>query len=57
MTTRYEARIRNNGESIYAYIVRIESDNAESVVNDYKGRHFSSVKAAEKSTGRYLASL
>jgi hypothetical protein len=50
---RYQARI--NPVSFYAVIVRVDSDGQENVIYGYKGRHFASMKAAEKSTAAYIS--
>jgi hypothetical protein len=55
--SKYEARIRKTGDNFYALIVRIDKDGEESVIHGYKGRHFSTMKAAEKSTAAYLAKI
>lgn len=56
MYSKYEARITQNADgAFYAYIVRIERDGEEFVINTYKSRHFSSLKAAEKSTSAHIA--
>ena len=55
--SKYEARIRKTGENFYARIVRIDSDGEENVIHGYKGRHFATLKAAEKSTSAYLAKM
>jgi len=52
----YKANIRKNKEgSFYALVVRIDSDGYENVINHYEGRHFKTLKAAEKSTSNYIA--
>lgn len=43
--------------SFYALIVRIDRDGQENVIHGYKGRHFASLKAAEKSTGAHIAKI
>jgi len=54
----YAARITETQEgSFYAFIVLKHKDGYEQVLRDYKSRHFASMKAAEKSTSKYLASL
>lgn len=50
---RYQARI--NPTSLYAFIVRVDADGQENVIHGYKGRHFASMKAAERSTAAYIA--
>lgn len=54
MTNRYQARINNQDGSFYALIVRIDHDGQENVIHGYKGRFFTSLKAAEKSTSNYI---
>lgn len=51
--SKYEARIRKQDDSFYALIVRIDSDNQESVIHGYS-RFFKTLKAAEKSTSDYI---
>ena len=54
----YAAKITaQNDGSFYALIVRTDRDGSEHVIHGYKGRHFASRKAAEKSTGGYIAKL
>jgi len=56
--TKYEARISKNAYGdFYAFIVRIDKDGEVSVIHGYKGRHFATLKAAEKSTAAYLAKI
>lgn len=51
----YESRIRENKETgFYALIVRIDRDGEERVIHGYKGRHFKTLKAAQKSTNDYI---
>jgi hypothetical protein len=52
--SKYQARIRKSDDSFYALIVRVDSDGQESVIHGYKGKHFASVKAAEKSIAAYI---
>ena len=52
----YQANIRKNSEgSFYALVVRVEADGYQTVINHYEGRHFKTLKAAEKSTSNYIA--
>jgi len=51
--SKYQARI--NPVSLYALIVRVDADGEENVIHGYKGRHFTSMKAAQKSTAQYIA--
>ncbi len=53
----YESRITNNNGSIYALIVCIDKDGQENVICSYKGRHFASVKSAERSTAKHIATI
>ena len=56
--SKHQARITATAEgSFYALIVRIDRDGEESVIHGYKGRHFATRKAAEKSTAAYIAKL
>jgi len=42
-------------DSFYAIILRTDRDGETHVIHGYKGRHFSTRKAAEKSTAAYIA--
>ena len=54
----YEARIRKTGDEMYyALIVRLEKGQPEAVINTYKGRSFCTLKAAQKSTDKYLRGI
>lgn len=54
----YQPRITKNADnSFYAIVVRIDKDGYENVLNHYKGRHFSTLKAAEKSTNNYISKI
>jgi demethoxyubiquinone hydroxylase (CLK1/Coq7/Cat5 family) len=54
----YEARISENRDgTFYALVVRVDRDGEENVTHGYKGRHFASRKAAEKSTAAYIAKI
>ena len=56
--SNYQARIRKTPDgSFYALIVRIDRDGQENVIHGYAGRHFTTMKAAEKSTSAYIAGL
>ena len=55
--SKHEARISPSAGEFYAIIVRIDKDGQENVIHGYKGRHFKTVKAAEKSTGLHIAKL
>mgnify|MGYP003627770436 FL=1 len=52
---QYTARISENaGGEFYALIVRVDRDGEESVIHGYRGRHFKTRKAAEKSAVNYI---
>lgn len=53
--SKYEARI--NKVTLYTFIVRIDKDGQENVIHGYKGRHFKSMKAAVRSTDKYIKSM
>ena len=56
--SKYEPRIFNSADgSFYALVVRIDGDGQENVLHGYKGRHFATMKAAEKSTAAYIAKV
>lgn len=50
----YQSRIREQDGLFYALIVRVDCDGEENVIHGYKGRFFSSRKAAEKSTKKFI---
>lgn len=53
--SNYQPRIMKNSDgSFYALVVRMEGDEAV-VINHYKGRHFKTLKAAQRSTQNYIA--
>lgn len=54
---KYQSRISQNNGSFYALVVRIDADGQENVLHGYKGRHFSTLPAAQKSTAKYIAGL
>jgi len=54
--SKHEARISEQCGSFYALIVRIDRDGQESVIHGY-ARLFKSLKAAQKSTAKYIDSL
>ena len=45
---------KNNDDRFYALVVRIDSDGYKNVIGHYKGRHFKTLKAAQKSTNAYI---
>ena len=52
----YQASItKNSDNTFYALVVRIDRDGQQNVIHGYKGRHFSTAKAAEKSTAAYIS--
>lgn len=51
----YEARIRETATGIYAMVVQVDRDGQEQVDPTYRGRHFATRKAAERSTSRHIA--
>ena len=56
--SKHQARITAAADgSFYALIVRIDLDGEESVIHDYKGRHFVTLDAAKKSTAAYIAKI
>lgn len=57
MTSRYESRITNTSNGFYALIVRVDRDGQENVIHGYKGRHFATSDAAQKSTAKYIAKI
>lgn len=54
---KYQARISQSNGSFYALIVRVDADGEESVIHSYKGRHFATLAAAQKSTAKYIGGL
>jgi len=56
--SNYQPRITKNADgSFYALVVRIDRNGEENVIHGYKGRHFSTIKAAQKSTAAYIAKV
>lgn len=56
--SKYEPRITKTADNeFYALIVRIDNDGQENVIHGYKGRHFKTMKAAEKSTLSYIGKM
>lgn len=56
--SKHEARIRKTADNnFYALIVRLDRDGEESVIHGYKGRHFKTLEAAQKSTNSYIAKM
>lgn len=56
--TNYQPRITQTADGdFYALIVRVDRDGEEHVIHGYKGRHFATLKAAEKSTAAYIAKI
>ena len=53
--TTYRAEISKDGcGDFYAVIVSIDNDSNVSVIYGYKGRHFKTLKAAERSTDNHM---
>jgi hypothetical protein len=56
--SNYQARITESADgAFYALVVRIDRDGQENVTHGYKGRHFATRKAAEKSAAAYIAKV
>lgn len=56
--SRYVPNITRNADGLfYALVVRIDRDGEQQVCHGFKGRHFASLKAAEKSTAAYIAKV
>ena len=54
----HQPRITQNADGeFYALIVRIDRDGQENVIHGYKGKHFKTLKAAQKSTQSYIDRL
>lgn len=57
----YQANITLENGEFYALIVRLENNGRggveKVVITGYKGRHFKTKNAAEKSTGAYIAKI
>ena len=54
--SNYQPRISKSADgSFYALIVRVDRDGEEQVIHGYRGRHFASLKAAQKSTAAHIA--
>ena len=52
--SKYEAKITGSSNGFYALVVRVDEDGKLNVISHYKGRHFSTVSAAIKSTSKYI---
>lgn len=52
--SNYIAKIRKQDGRFLAYVVRIDHDGEEAVVNDYLMRSFKTLAAAEKSTRNHI---
>ena len=56
--SNYQPRITKNADGeFFALIVRVDYDGEENVIQGYKGRHFKTRKAAERSTTKYIAKM
>lgn len=54
--SNYQAAIKQDATGeFYALVVRVDRDGEQSVDFGYRGRHFKTLKAAEKSTASYIA--
>lgn len=57
----YKANITESNGEFYALIVRLDNNGRggveEVVIRGYKGRHFKTHAAAEKSTASYIAKI
>jgi len=51
----YSARITETELGFFALVVRIDSDGSEQLDPCFRGRHFASRKAAERSTAKHIA--
>jgi len=57
MSKHEPAITQENDGTFYALVVRIDRDGERRVIHGYKGRHFATRKAAEKSTTNYIAKM
>ena len=56
MTSKIQPRITKTGDGkFYALIICLEKDGSERVLRGYAGRHFATLKNAERSTAKYIA--
>jgi len=56
--SNYQPRITRSADGdFYALIVRIDRDGQEQVIHGYKGRYFSTLKAAQKSVDGYISKM
>ena len=56
--SQHESRISQTSDGdYYVLIVRIDRDGQENVIHGYRGRHFATQSAAERSTSKYIAKL
>lgn len=54
---QYQARIRKQGDSFYAFVVYINQDGEEQVCADFKARFYTSYLRAEKATDNYITKV
>ena len=53
--SNYQANITKTSHGFYTLVVRIDKDGETNVVGHYKGRHFDTLAAGEKSAAKYIA--
>jgi len=53
--SNYQGRYTQTVQGIYTLIVRVESDGYEQIVNNFKGKHYTTIARAERSVAKYLA--
>ncbi len=56
--SNYKAEIKKNKDGdFFALVVRVDYDDEVFVCRGYKGRYFKTLKAAQKSTQKYIDKL
>jgi len=53
----YEARIKKHDREFSSMIVRVEKGQNDCVINTYGCRFFKTLKAAERSTDKYIKKI
>lgn len=55
MKNKYQAAITKQDGEFFALVVRVGRDGYNNVVRGYKSRFFKTLKAAERSTAKFIA--
>ncbi len=52
--SKYQPRIKRQGDCFYAYIVYVDKWGHETICHDFEGRFFASVINAARATTKYI---